>query len=187
MWNRLAWLAGAVLALAAFSPLQAQTKNPDCTGVGVFGPGVNKMFCFDTGCGTPPGCKVEATSTAWGANTGRVCRCDFMGPPLNCCRLVLIKFPAGGMGYTTQGQCDFPNCNDWGSCKLGSQIIGGNRVYQAYCLKNGEKPQYGLNFDVVTTENGAFQGFFSDQDADGDGQPDEIPDPLDGGDDEDHE
>lgn len=170
MWNRIAWLAGAFLALAAFSPLQAQTVNPDCTGTGLSGPGVNLLICTPTGCTV--NCVGAATATPWGPNTGVVCQCNIIGPPLDCCRLVGIKFPAGGVGYTTQGQCDFPNCNDTGKCKLGSAPAGGGllKLY-AVCLKDGENPQYGdINVYFATSEGSADGGdLIVEEGGDGDG------------------
>ncbi len=153
MWNRIAFLAGAILALASLSPLRAQVVNPDCTGTGFSGPGFSLLVCKPTGCTVA--CVGESVSTPWGPATGVVCRCNIVGPPLNCCRLVGIKFPGGGAGYTTQGQCDFPSCNDTGNCWLESAPNpGGGLKHYAICKKPGVMGMYGEPNYYASGDNG---------------------------------
>lgn len=106
--------ASACFLLASWTPVP-QTINPDCTGVGLWGGGPAIVLeCVNTGCAQA--CVVETIDTAWGKGTGGVCRCDYIGPPPNCCRLVILG--VGGGGFAVTGECNFPSCNDAGDCIL---------------------------------------------------------------------
>lgn len=79
---------------------------------------------------------IETIDTAWGKGTGEVCRCDYIGPPPDCCRL--IKISAKGGGFTVTGDCEFPTCEDIGNCILiGVSAPDVEVNFYAACMPDG--------------------------------------------------
>jgi len=114
--------AAGFLVVASLMPFSAAPAPASPSAVALPpGSECDGVWNYITGLTCQDPCTEGCVLGAWNspAGVGRACFCDIIGPPADCCRLVVIPNGEQGSILSKAGDCAAPGCNQGpAGCRL---------------------------------------------------------------------